>query len=117
MRDTVLSYIRTFVPVWVASLVALAAKAGIDLPLNQTTIVVLAAAISGYYLIGRLLEKVPPLAWLGKLLLSAGLAGEPTYGDRGRSSQGGSPYAYGGYVRGDDGRLGRGDTGSGYPGS
>ncbi|GHE31903.1 hypothetical protein GCM10017673_38330 [Streptosporangium violaceochromogenes] len=65
---------------WVAALGVLAAKAGIDLPLHETTVVVLAVAISGYYLVGRLLEKVPGLAWVGRVLLSAGVAGEPSYG-------------------------------------
>ncbi|MEU8378874.1 hypothetical protein [Streptosporangium sp. NPDC048865] len=102
MRDTVLSYIRTYVPVWVAALVALAAEAGIDLPLESTTIVATAALISVYYLIGRTLEKVPGLEWFGKVLLSAGVAGAPSYdkqpagptsGSAGYGAGGGSPGA------------------------
>ncbi|MER6830912.1 hypothetical protein ABT352_33300 [Streptosporangium sp. NPDC000563] len=98
MRDTVLSYIRTYVPVWVAALVGLAAEAQIDLPLESTTIVATAALISVYYLIGRTLEKVPGLEWLGKVLLSAGVAGAPSYDQsgEGRGSQsGGGSYGYG----------------------
>uniref|UniRef100_UPI003F499ED8 hypothetical protein n=1 Tax=Streptosporangium sp. CA-235898 TaxID=3240073 RepID=UPI003F499ED8 len=95
MRDTVLSYIRTYVPVWVAALVGLAAEAGIDLPLESSTIVATAGLISVYYLIGRTLEKVPGLEWFGKVMLSAGVAGAPTYESKSGGSQTGGSHGYG----------------------
>lgn len=81
MSDLVLSYIRTFVPVGVATVLTwLASKYGIILPEEMST--QLAIAVTGlvigiYYAIVRGLESRWP--WFGKLL---GAARQPEYQDK-----------------------------------
>ncbi|TMR93282.1 hypothetical protein [Nonomuraea basaltis] len=86
MSDFFKSHLRTYVPVWVAALAAILGGKGLDLDVDATTTVVTGLAISGYYTLARLLEKVPSLAWLGKFLLSVGFVAGPAYGAAAGSS-------------------------------
>ncbi|MEV0996780.1 hypothetical protein [Nonomuraea sp. NPDC050202] len=88
MSDFFKSHLRTYVPVWVASVAAILGAKGLDLDVDATTTVVTGLAISGYYTLARLLEKVPSLAWLGKFLLSVGFVAGPAYSAAASSSAG-----------------------------
>ncbi|MEU6713033.1 hypothetical protein ABZ897_16245 [Nonomuraea sp. NPDC046802] len=90
MSDFFKSHLRTYVPVWVAALAAILGAKGLDLDVDATTTVVTGLAISGYYTVARLLEKVPSLAWLGKFLLSVGFVSGPVYGTAASSGSDGS---------------------------
>ncbi|MET8006193.1 hypothetical protein [Nonomuraea glycinis] len=79
MSDFFKSHLRTYVPVWVAALAAILGAKGLELDVDAMTTVVTGLAISGYYTVARLLERVPTLAWLGKFLLSVGFASAPAY--------------------------------------
>lgn len=79
MSDFFKSHLRTYVPVWVAAVAAMLGAKGLDLDVDATTTVVTGLAISGYYTIARLLEKVPSLSFLGKFLLSVGFVSAPAY--------------------------------------
>ncbi|MEU4231173.1 hypothetical protein AB0F17_43350 [Nonomuraea sp. NPDC026600] len=93
MSDFFKSHLRTYVPVWVAAVAAMLGAKGLDLDVDATTTVVTGLAISGYYTLARLLEKVPSLAWLGKFLLSVGFVAGPAYGAAAGSESGGSGEA------------------------
>ncbi|MEU4513180.1 hypothetical protein AB0G05_27100 [Nonomuraea wenchangensis] len=88
MSDFFKSHLRTYVPVWVAAVAAMLGAKGLDLDVDATTTVVTGLAISGYYTVARLLEKVPSLAWLGRFLLSVGFVAGPQYGGAGSASGG-----------------------------
>ncbi|WP_433513890.1 hypothetical protein ACQP2T_61800 [Nonomuraea sp. CA-143628] len=90
MSDFFKSHLRTYVPVWVAAVAAMLGAKGLDLDVDATTTVVTGMAISGYYTVARLLEKVPSLAWLGRFLLSVGFVAGPAYGSAAASSSTGS---------------------------
>lgn len=92
MSDLFKSHVRTYVPIWVASLAAILGAKGFDLNVEAATIVFTGLAISGYYTLARLLERVPSLAWLGKFLLSVGFVAAPAYGSA-AAQAGGGPAA------------------------
>ncbi|MFI6900262.1 hypothetical protein ACIBKY_03320 [Nonomuraea sp. NPDC050394] len=85
MSDFLKSHLRTYVPIWVAAAAAILGSKGLDLDVDAATTVVTGLAISGYYTLARLLEKVPSLAWLGKFLLSVGFVAGPAYGSAANS--------------------------------
>jgi hypothetical protein len=72
LNDTVVSFIRTSVPVLVGTVVAFLANRGFDIEINQNAVV--AAVIIVYYALARFLEKKWP--FLGFLL---GVPKEPAY--------------------------------------
>ncbi|MFD9943186.1 hypothetical protein ACFWYW_14665 [Nonomuraea sp. NPDC059023] len=86
MSDHLVSLIRTYAAIWIPSIAAFLAKFGIDLPVDQMTIVVVALAVSAYYAVVRAGEKRWP--WLGVLFFSkrqpsyTSTSGPGTTGDR-----------------------------------
>jgi uncharacterized membrane protein (DUF441 family) len=72
MNDTIVSFIRTYVPVVVGTILAFLANRGFDIEINQNAVVV--AVIAIYYAIARALEKRWP--FFGVLL---GVPKEPAY--------------------------------------
>lgn len=72
LNDTVVSLIRTWVPVGLGAVLAFLANKGFDIEINQSVVVALVIAI--YYGLARALEKVHPLfGWL------LGAPSEPAY--------------------------------------
>jgi|HigsolmetaAR205D_1030408.scaffolds.fasta_scaffold00915_9 hypothetical protein len=74
LSDVIASLIRTWVAVWVPVAVSWLASFGVEVPVEPATAVVVAALISGYYTVVRLLEARWP--WVGTLL---GWKAQPTY--------------------------------------
>lgn len=72
LNDTIVSFIRTGVPVLVGTVVAFLANRGFEIEINQNAVV--AAVILVYYALARFLEKKWP--FLGFLL---GVPKEPAY--------------------------------------
>lgn len=72
MSDTIVSLIRTWVPVAVGAVLAFLANRGFDIEVNQNAVV--AAVIAVYYAAARVLEKRwPVFGWL------LGVPKEPAY--------------------------------------
>jgi len=74
LSDWIAAWIRTQVAVWVPVVVNWLASLGVEAPVEPATAVVVAALISGYYTVVRLLEARWP--WVGTLL---GWKAQPTY--------------------------------------
>jgi hypothetical protein len=72
VNDTIVSLIRTWVPVVVGTVIAYLANKGFNIDVNQNAVV--AATIAVYYALARFLEKRWP--FLGFLL---GVPKEPAY--------------------------------------
>ena len=65
LSNTVLSFIRTFVPIVVGFIVAWVQPFGIDVDTETAISLLTAVAIGAYYTLGRLLERVnPKFGWL-----------------------------------------------------
>jgi hypothetical protein len=72
VNDTIVSLIRTWVPVVVGTLIAYLANRGFNIDINQNAVV--AATIAIYYALARAAEKKwPALGWL------LGVPKEPAY--------------------------------------
>jgi hypothetical protein len=72
MNDTIVSLIRTWVPVAVGTVIAFLANRGFDIELNQNAVVAIVIAL--YYALARAAEKQwPALGWL------LGVPKEPAY--------------------------------------
>jgi len=74
MNDHLVSLIRTYSAIWIPTAAAWLAGFGVDLPVDETTMVVTSLAVSIYYTIVRVLESRWP--WVGVLL---GSTRQPTY--------------------------------------
>jgi hypothetical protein len=74
MSDHLISLIRTYAAIWIPTAAAWLAGFGVDLPVEQSTVVVTSLAISAYYSVVRLAEARWP--WIGVLL---GSTRQPTY--------------------------------------
>lgn len=75
LSDWIAAWIRTQVAVWVPTAAAWLMGLGVEVPVEPTTMVLVSAAITGYYTLVRLLEAKWPAA--GALL---GWRAQPKYG-------------------------------------
>lgn len=74
LSDWIVAWIRTQVAVWVPTAAAWLMGLGVEVPVEPTTMVLVSAAITGYYTLVRLLEAKWPAA--GALL---GWRAQPHY--------------------------------------
>lgn len=78
MRDTITSFIRTYVPIAVGALISLLTSINIDVDAQtQTALIVALTGLiqAAYYALARLIEKKYP--FIGRILL--GSSKQPTY--------------------------------------